>query len=118
MVNGIKDLKEVIDRIYNHRSLARSDLRNLYFSCMDFSGLDLRESNLEGCCLSYSVLDGCDLTNANLVNANLTRTSFKGADLTGASFKGAVAGEANFEGAKGLSATARQYLRSKGARGL
>ena len=47
-----KDLKHILERIYNHESLVGIDLRNLYLSFIDFSGLELRGAYLEGCSLS------------------------------------------------------------------
>lgn len=118
MRNGHRDLKGILQKVYYHESLAGVDLRNLYLSCMDFSGLDLRQANFEGCRLSFGVLDGSDLMNANLTNANLTNTSFKETNLSGAIFDGAIVAGANFAGAKGLSSRIRDYLKSKGAAGL
>jgi uncharacterized protein YjbI with pentapeptide repeats len=48
MSNG-RDMKRILDRIYNHESLAGIDLRNLYLSSMDFSHLELRRADLTGC---------------------------------------------------------------------
>lgn len=111
-------LRDVVNKINNHESLAGVDLRNLYLSYMDFSGLDLRGANFEGCRLSYGNMDGSDLTNATLANADLTNSSFRGANLTGAILKNAIVVGANFEGAKGLSSQTKLYLRSKGGRSL
>jgi uncharacterized protein YjbI with pentapeptide repeats len=69
MSNG-RGLKQIIQRIYKHQSLAGTDLRNLYLSFMDFSGLELRRADLTGCCLNHALLDDCDLTDANLTNPN------------------------------------------------
>jgi uncharacterized protein YjbI with pentapeptide repeats len=113
-----KDLKRILKRIYNHESLAGIDLRNLYLSCMDFSGSELRNANLEGCCLSHARLDDCDLTDANLSNAKLTHASLNRANMTGAIFTNVVAAGASFEGVSGLTPATKEYLRSKGAKGL
>ena len=117
MSNG-KDLKHILKKVYNHESLAGIDLRNLYFSCMDFSGLELRTANLEGCCLSHALLDDCDLTGANLANAKLTYASLHRAKLTGAILTNVVVNGASFEGVTGLTPAMKAYLKSKGATGL
>ncbi len=39
-----RKLRLIMNKIYNRESLLGSDLRNLYFSCMDFGGMDLRPS--------------------------------------------------------------------------
>ena len=38
-----RKLRLIMNKIYNRESLLGSDLRNLYFTCMDFAGMDLRE---------------------------------------------------------------------------
>ena len=108
----------ILDKIYRRESLLRSDLRNLYFNCMNFSGLDLREANFEGARLTRGVLDSSDLSNANLANTDLTNASFQQANLTGTIFRNALVSGANFTGVKGLSAEVKSYLKSKGATGL
>jgi uncharacterized protein YjbI with pentapeptide repeats len=117
MPNG-KHIKHILKRVYNHESLAGIDLRNLYFSFMDFSGLDLRTANLEGCCLSHALLDDCDLTDANLANAKLTHASLNRAKMTGAILTNVVANAASFAGVTGLTPATKAYLKSKGAKGL
>jgi uncharacterized protein YjbI with pentapeptide repeats len=113
-----RKLKLILDKIDRRESLLRSDLRNLYFNCMNFSGLDLRETNFEGARLTRGVLDSSDLTNANLANTDLTKASFQKANLTGTIFLNAIVNGANFTGVKGLSAEVKNYLKSKGALGL
>jgi hypothetical protein len=117
MLNG-KDLRHILKKVYNHESLAGIDLRNLYLSFMNFSGLDLRRADLEGCCLSHSNLDDCDLTDANLTNAKLNHASLKRAKMMGAILTDAMADGASFEGARGLTHSTIDYLKSKGAKGL
>jgi len=58
-----RDFRLILNKIYNRESLVGSDLRNLYFSCMD-----LRHANFEGARLSHGVLDRSDLTNANFAD--------------------------------------------------
>lgn len=113
-----RSLRQILDKIYKRESLHRSDLRNLYFSCMNFSGLDLRETNFEGARLSRGVLDSCDLSNANLANTDLTNASLQQANLTGTIFRNAIVRGANFTAVKGLNAEVKSYLKSKGATGL
>jgi uncharacterized protein YjbI with pentapeptide repeats len=108
----------IFNKINNRESLIRSDLRNLYFTCMNFTGMDLRETNFEGARLSRGILNRSDLTNANLANTDLTNASFQQANLTGTVFRNAIVNGANFTGVKGLSAEVRNYLRSRGATGL
>src|SRR5262249_24574621 len=117
MLHG-KDLRHILKKVCNHESLAGIDLRNLYLSFMNFSGLDLRRSDLQGCCLSHSNLDDCDLTDANLTNAKLNHASLKRAKMTGAILTDAMADGASFEGARGLTHSSIDYLKSKGAKGL
>ena len=117
MLHG-KDLRHILKKVYNHESLAGIDLRNLYLSFMNFSGLDLRRADLEGCCLSHSNLDDCDLTDANLTNAKLNHASLKRAKMMGAILTDAMADGASFEGARGLTHSTIDYLKSKGAKGL
>jgi len=90
MLHG-KDLRHILKKVYNHESLAGIDLRNLYLSFMNFSGLDLRRADLEGCCLSHSILDDCDLTDANLTNAKLNHASLKRAKMMGTILTDAMA---------------------------
>jgi hypothetical protein len=45
MSNG-RDLKHILERINNHESLVGIDLRNLYLSFMNFTGLELRRTDL------------------------------------------------------------------------
>ena len=111
-------LRLILDKIDRRESLLRSDLRNLYFTCMNFSGLDLRETNFEGARLSRGILDKSDLTNANLANTDLTYASFQRANLTGTVFHNALVSGANFTGVKGLSPEVKTYLKAKGATGL
>jgi uncharacterized protein YjbI with pentapeptide repeats len=117
MPNG-RDLKHMLERVYNHESLVGVDLRNLYLSFMDFSGSELRRADLEGCCLSHARMDDCDLTDANLTNAKLNHASLNRAKLTGAILTNVVADGASFEGATGLTPSIVEYLKSKGANGL
>lgn len=117
MPNG-RDLKYILKRAYNHESLIGIDLRNLYLSFMDFSGLEFRRADLEGCCLSHALLDDCDLTGANLTNAKLSHASLNGAKLTGTILTNVVADGASFEGATGLTPSTIEYLKSKGANGF
>ena len=42
-----RNLRHIVNKINSRESLLRSDLRNLYFTCMDFAGLDLREPILK-----------------------------------------------------------------------
>ena len=111
-------LRLILEKIDRRESLLRSDLRNLYFNCMNFSGLDLREANFQGAHLSRGILDSSDLSNANLANTDLTNASFQQANLTGTLFENAVVRGANFSGVTGLSAEVKAYLKSKGATGL
>ena len=117
MLHG-KDLRHILKRVYNHESLAGIDLRNLYLSFMNFSGLDLRRADLEGCCLSHSNLDDCDLTDANLSNAKLNNASLKRAQMMGTILTDTMADGASFEGASGLTPSTIDYLKSKRAKGL
>ena len=117
-MNADRKLRLILNKIYRRESLLRSDLRNLYFTCMNFSGLDLREANFQGARLSRGILDSSDLTNANLANTDLTEASFREANVTGAVFHNALVRGANFTGVKGLSAEAKTYLKSKGATGI
>jgi len=117
MPNG-KNLRHILKRVYNHESLIGIDLRNLYLSFMNFSGLELRRADLEGCCLSHALMDECDLTDANLTNAKLNHASLNRAKLAGAILTDVVADGASFEGATGLAPSTIEYLKSKGASGL
>lgn len=113
-----RSLKFILDRISSRESLVRSDLRNLYFTCMNFAGMDLRETNFEGARLNRGILDRSDLTNANLANTDLSNASLKQANLTGTIFRNAIVNGANFSGVKGLTTEVKNYLKSKGATGL
>jgi uncharacterized protein YjbI with pentapeptide repeats len=113
-----RKFKLILNKIYSRESLVRSDLRNLYFTCMNFAGMDLRETNFEGAKLNHGILDSSDLTNANFANADVRNASFQKAILTGTDFRNAIVNGANFTGVKGLSAEVRAYLTSKGATGL
>jgi uncharacterized protein YjbI with pentapeptide repeats len=113
-----RQLRLILNKIDRRESLLRSDLRNLYFTCMNFSGLDLRETNFQGARLSRGILDKSDLSNANLANTDLTNASFRKANLTGTVFDNAIVCGANFNGVKGLTPEVKNYLKSKGALGL
>jgi uncharacterized protein YjbI with pentapeptide repeats len=113
-----RELRRILEKVYNHENLVGIDLRNLYLSFMDFSGLVLRRADLEGCCLSHALLDDCDLTGANLNNAKLDHASFNRAKLAGAILTDVVAYGASFAGSTGLTRSTRAYLKSKGAKGL
>lgn len=113
-----RNLRRILTKIYGRESLVRSDLRNLYLTCMNFTGMDLRETNFEGARLNHGILDRSDLTNANLANSDLKNASFQQANLTGTVFRNALVSRANFAKVKGLSAEVKNYLRSKGATGL
>jgi len=113
-----KNLRHILKRVYNHESLIGIDLRNLYLSFMNFSGLELRRADLEGCCLSHALMDECDLTDANLTNAKLNHASLNRAKLAGAILTDIVADGASFAGATGLTPSTIQYLKSKGANGF
>lgn len=117
MPNG-RDLKHILEKVYNHESLVGIDLRNLYLSFMNFTGLELRRTDLEGCCLSHALMDDCDLTDANLTNAKLSHASLTRAKLAGAILTNVVADGASFEGATGLTPPTIEYLKAKGANGL
>ena len=78
-----RDLKHILERIYNHESLVGIDLRNLYLSFMNFTGLELRRTDLEGCCLSHALMDDCDLTDANLTNAKLSHAKSHQSEIGG-----------------------------------
>jgi uncharacterized protein YjbI with pentapeptide repeats len=111
-------LRQILNRIERRESLIRSDLRNLYLTCMNLAGMDLRETNFEGARLNHGVLDRSDLINANLANADLKNASFQQANLTGAVFRNAIVSGANFTEVKGLSPEVKNYLKAKGAVGL
>jgi len=113
-----RSLRLILNKIDRRESLLRSDLRNLYFTCMNFAGMDLRETNFEGARLRHGTFDSSDLTNANLANTDLTNVSFQHANLTGTVLRNAIVTGANFTGVKGLSAEVVSNLRSKGAKGL
>ena len=117
MANG-RALKHILERVYNHESLVGFDLRNLYLSFMNFTGLELRRTDLEGCCLSHAQMDDCDLTDANLSNAKLSHASLNRAKLAGAILTNVVADGASFAGATGLTPATIEYLKSKGANGF
>src|SRR6516162_10918222 len=110
-----RNIRFILNKIYNRESLVGSDLRNLYFSCMDFAGMDLRHANFEGARLSHGVLDGSDLRNANFANTDLKNASFQHANLAGTVFRNAIVCGANFSQVKGLTAEVKKYLISKGA---
>jgi len=103
-------VKHILERIYNHESLVGIDLRNLYLSFSDFSGVELRGAYLEGCSLSHALMDDCDLTNANLTNAKLSHARLNRAKLAGAILTGVVADGASFEGATGLAPSTIELL--------
>ena len=113
-----RDIKSILGRIYNHESLTGIDLRNLYFSSMDFSPLELRRADMTGCCLNYALLDECDLTDANLTDAKLSHASLNGAKLSGAIFAGVLVDDASFKGATGLAPSTKEYLKAKGAKDI
>src|SRR5437870_12786167 len=92
-----RHLKYVLRKVYNHESLVGIDLRNLYLSFVDFSSLELRRADLDGCCLSHALLDGSDLTDANLTNAKLSQASRNRTKLAGTILKGAIGDGASFE---------------------
>ncbi len=117
-MKGERSLRLILSKIDRRESLLRSDLRNLYITCRNFAGMDLRESNFEGARLSHGIFDSSDLTNANLANTDLTNVSFQQANLTGTVLRDALVTGANFTGVKGLSAEMANNLRSKGAKGL
>lgn len=98
--------------------LAGLDLRNLYLSFVNLTGLELRRTDLEGCCLSHALIDDCDLTDANLTNARLSHASLRRVKVCGAVLTAVLADGASFEGATGLTPSAIEFLKSKGARGL
>jgi uncharacterized protein YjbI with pentapeptide repeats len=118
MRNGKDPRRDILCKIENHESLAFADLRNVYLSCMDFSNLDLRGANFEGCKLAQAIMDGADLSAANFSSADLTNTSLKNTNLSGALFKDAIVGGADFSVAEGLSSDVKKYLKSKGATGF
>ena len=113
-----RKLRLILNKIYQRESLRGSDLRNLYFNCMDFAGMDLQHANFEGARLSRGLLNETDLRNANLSNTDLTHANFRAANLTGAIFRNAIVAGANFADVKGLSKEVKDYLKSKGATGL
>ncbi len=113
-----RKLRVILDKIYHRESLRGSDLRNLYFNCMDFAGMDLQYANFEGARLNRGLLNETDLRHANLSNTDLTNANFRAAKLTGAIFRNAIVAGANFAGVKGLSKEVRDYLKAKGATGL
>jgi uncharacterized protein YjbI with pentapeptide repeats len=113
-----RNLRSIMNKIYNRESLVGSDLRNLYFSCMDFAGMDLRRANFEGARLNHGVLDRSDLSHANFANTDLKNASFQQANVTGTVFRNAIVCGANFTDVKGLTAEVKTYLKSKGATGL
>ena len=113
-----RNLRLILNRIYNRESLVGSDLRNLYFSCMDFAGMDLRHTNFEGARINHGILDRSDLSNANFANTDLKNASFQQANLTGTVFRNAIVSGANFSKVKGLTTEVKKYLKSKGATGL
>jgi uncharacterized protein YjbI with pentapeptide repeats len=113
-----RSLRLILNKINRRESLLRSDLRNLYITCMNFAGMDLRETNFEGARLNHAIFDGSDLSNANLANTDLTNVSFQHANLAGTAFRDAIVRGANFTGVKGLSVELSNHLRSKGAKGI
>ncbi len=117
-MNADRKLRLIMSKIDKRESLRGSDLRNLYFTCMDFAGMDLRYANFEGARLNHGILKGSDLAYANLSHANLTNTSLQDANLTGAVLRNAIVAGADFTGVKGLTAEVKNYLKSKGATGL
>jgi len=117
-IKADRKLRLTLNKIYHRESLRGSDLRNLYFNCMDFAGMDLQYTNFEGARLNRGALNGTDLRNANLSNTDLTNANFHAANLTGAIFRNAIVAGANFTDVKGLTTEIKTYLKSKGATGL
>ena len=62
-MKGKYAVKNVLDKIAKRQSLAGADLRNLYLTCMDFSDMDLRLANFDGCHLSFAIMNGSNLSN-------------------------------------------------------
>jgi hypothetical protein len=56
MAGGNGYVRQILQKIEKHESVAGADLRNLYLSGMDLSNLDLRGANLKGCRLSNGKL--------------------------------------------------------------
>src|SRR3990170_613821 len=88
MAGANGNVRQILQKIEKHESLAGVDLRNLYLSGMDLSNLDLKGANLKGCRLSNGKLAASDLTNADLSDAMLINASFKKANLAGTIFHG------------------------------
>ena len=118
MAGGNKIVRNILQIIEKHESLAGLDLRNLYLSGMDLSNLDLRGANFKGCRLNYGKLAASDLRNADLTDTMLINTSFRKANLVGTVFRGAIVTGADFSEAKGLNTELIRYLKAKGATGL
>jgi uncharacterized protein YjbI with pentapeptide repeats len=94
----------VLAKLLKKRSAAGADLRFLWFSFWNLSGVDFRNANLEGANLSQADLSGADLRGANLRSAKLLGANLCGAMLDGATFSGALVHGADFTAVQGLSA--------------
>ncbi len=105
----------VLAKLLTKRSGAGADLRFLWFSSWNLSGVDLRNANLEGTNLSQADLSGADLRGANLRSAKLLGAKLRGAILDGATFSGALVHGADFTAVRGLSAEQKAALRRLGA---
>jgi len=110
--------KGIFESIRDLKSLAVVDLRHLYLSFIDLSKIDLRGTNFEGCHLNHGVFDGSDLTNANFRNSDLRHSSFRRANLSGTILEKVVVANSSFDDATGLSEETKEYLKTRGAKGL
>jgi uncharacterized protein YjbI with pentapeptide repeats len=107
--------ERALARLLKRESTAGADLRFLWLSYWNLSGLDLRNANLEGVNLSQADLSGADLRGANLRSAKLLGAKLQGAILDGATLSGALVHGADFTAVHGLSTEQRAALLGSGA---
>ena len=101
--NEIQSLLDVLTKrdIFTDMFLdfSGADLRRTNLQNANLSGANIRMANLSGANLSAANLRKADLSSANLSGANLRMASFSEANLSGADIRGANLPRANLSGA-------------------
>jgi uncharacterized protein YjbI with pentapeptide repeats len=91
------------------------DLRSMDLSGLDLTGVNLIRAQLHHATLKNAKLRDADLIFANLSNADLSYADLSGATLNQTVWQATIVDGCDLRGAKGLTATLRHQLTTRGA---
>lgn len=110
-----KRAQQTIASLRRREGVPGADLRSMWFSFWNLSGIDLRHVDFRSANLSHANLRGSDLRGADLRSATLVGANLRAAQLEGATLSDALVRGADCKEVVGLSVQQLEILRRGGA---